>query len=379
MAIAPYVIGDWVGDFALLSVAGKQVKLSDTVGVPVVLLLCGDDPTQAAAAGAACASLAREYPTLAALNATVLAFGPGMAATAGSDRLGGPDELSPQGGGNAVWPRGVDLPFSMLIDADGEVAARYGAQRWRAVLLSPNGRVAKYYDAVDPDLLGEIVLADVAAMVNLEPARQILQQAPILLIPDVIPPEFCRKLIEVWEKQGNQDSGFMVNEEDKTVGKYDYSAKIRRDHFIPRGNELDKEARGWMGRHVAGEVFKAFNYEVTRLEDMKIACYDAARGGYFRPHRDNTTGATAHRRYAASVLLNDDYEGGYLRLPEYGPHVYRPKAGGAAIFGCSLLHEATDVTAGRRFVLLTFLYGEKEAKMREEYARRTGGGYRASV
>jgi peroxiredoxin len=264
MAIAPYVIGDWVGDFALLSVAGKQVKLSDTVGVPVVLLLCGDDPTQAAAAGAACASLAREYPTLAALNATVLAFGPGMAATAGSDRLGGPDELSPQGGGNAVWPRGVDLPFSMLIDADGEVAARYGAQRWRAVLLSPNGRVAKYYDAVDPDLLGEIVLADVAAMVNLEPARQILQQAPILLIPDVIPPEFCRKLIEVWEKQGNQDSGFMVNEGDKTVGKYDYSAKIRRDHFIPRGNELDKEARGWMGRHVAGEVFKAFNYEVTR-------------------------------------------------------------------------------------------------------------------
>ncbi|HUB25447.1 MAG TPA: 2OG-Fe(II) oxygenase, partial [Tepidisphaeraceae bacterium] len=75
--------------------------------------------------------------------------------------------------------------------------------------------------------------------------------------------------------------------------------------------------------------------------------------------------------------LNDDYEGGYLRFPEYGPNLYRPTGGGACVFGCSLLHEATDVTAGRRFVLLTFLYGEKEAKLREEYAKRTGGGYRA--
>jgi predicted 2-oxoglutarate/Fe(II)-dependent dioxygenase YbiX len=170
----------------------------------------------------------------------------------------------------------------------------------------------------------------------------------------------------------------MVSDGQKTVGKFDYNSKIRRDHFIPRGSELDKEARTWIARHVVPEVFKAFNYEVTRLEDMKIACYDAARGGYFRPHRDNTTGATAHRRFAVSVLLNDEYEGGYLRFPEYAPHMYRPKAGGAAVFGCSLLHEATDVTAGRRFVLLTFLYGEKEAKAREEYARKTGGDYRAT-
>jgi predicted 2-oxoglutarate/Fe(II)-dependent dioxygenase YbiX len=78
-----------------------------------------------------------------------------------------------------------------------------------------------------------------------------------------------------------------------------------------------------------------------------------------------------------SLLLNDDYEGGYLRFPEYGLHRYRTKAGGACIFSCSLLHEATDVTAGLRFVLLSFFYGEAEAKMREEYNKRTGRAYRA--
>ena len=276
------------------------------------------------------------------------------------------------------WPGQESLPFPVLSDVTGEVSARYGAARLRAALLNLNARVHRYYDVTEPAALAAHVLADVREMVNVEPPRQILQQAPILLIPDVIPAEFCRKLIDVWEKEGNQDSGFMVNAEDgKTVGKYDYSNKIRRDHFIPRGNDLDRECRQWIGRHVAGEVFKAFNYEVTRLEDMKIACYDASRGGYFRPHRDNTTGATAHRRFAASILLNDEYDGGYLRFPEYGPHFYRPKAGAAVIFGCSLLHEATDVTKGRRFVLLTFLYGEKEAKAREEYAKKTGGNYRA--
>jgi hypothetical protein len=36
------------------------------------------------------------------------------------------------------------------------------------------------------------------------------------------------------------------------------------------------------------------------------------------------------------------------------------------------------VSAGRRFVLLSFFYGDAEARAREEYARRTGDNYRAS-
>jgi predicted 2-oxoglutarate/Fe(II)-dependent dioxygenase YbiX len=277
----------------------------------------------------------------------------------------------------AGLPNDTDLPFPVLIDADGEVSSRYGASRLRVVLLHPNARVHRYYEPSDVAQIPNQVFDDVERIIKLESPRVVLQQAPILLIPSVLPPDFCRRLIEVWETQGNADSGFMVDSGDKTVGKFDYSAKIRRDHFITRKSEIDETARAWVARHIIGEIAKSFNYEVTRLEDMKIACYDAARGGYFRPHRDNTTGATAHRRFAVSMLLNDDYEGGYLRFPEYGPHLYRPPAGGAVVFGCSLLHEATDVTAGKRFVLLTFLYGEKEAKIREDYAKRTNTGYRA--
>ena len=39
-----------------------------------------------------------------------------------------------------------------------------------------------------------------------------------------------------------------------------------------------------------------------------------------------------------SVNLNDDYEGGAVRFPEFGGGLYRPPAGGALVFSCSLLH-----------------------------------------
>lgn len=69
-------------------------------------------------------------------------------------------------------------------------------------------------------------------------------------------------------------------------------------------------------------------------------------------------------------LNAESYSGGYLTFPEYGPQLYRPRTGEAVVFSCSMLHEATDVTEGRRFVLLSFFYGEKQAQLREAYTRR---------
>jgi predicted 2-oxoglutarate/Fe(II)-dependent dioxygenase YbiX len=95
-------------------------------------------------------------------------------------------------------------------------------------------------------------------------------------------------------------------------------------------------------------------------------CYDAEDGGYFRPHRDNTTAGTAHRRFAVSINLNaEDFEGGDLRLPAFGPRTYRPPTGGAVVFSCSLLHEATPVTAGTRYAFLPFLHDEAGETVRE--------------
>ncbi|MGO4843493.1 2OG-Fe(II) oxygenase, partial [Rhizobiaceae sp. 2RAB30] len=79
-------------------------------------------------------------------------------------------------------------------------------------------------------------------------------------------------------------------------------------------------------------------------------------GGHFRAHRDNTTKGTAHRRFAVSINLNSDFDGGEVSFPEYGPRSFKPPVGGAVIFSCSLLHAVSPVTRGKRYAFLPFLY-----------------------
>jgi predicted 2-oxoglutarate/Fe(II)-dependent dioxygenase YbiX len=133
--------------------------------------------------------------------------------------------------------------------------------------------------------------------------------------------------------------------------------KQRRDHVV-RDPDLLRDLTTTVGRRIMPEIRKAFAFRATRFEGFKIACYDATTGGFFRPHRDNLTPSTAHRVFALTLNLNDDYSGGQLRFPEYGNQRYRPEAGTALLFSCAHLHEVLEVTAGQRFVLLSFLYAE---------------------
>ena len=50
-------------------------------------------------------------------------------------------------------------------------------------------------------------------------------------------------------------------------------------------------------------------------------------------------------------------QSGALRFPEYGAQRYRAETGSALVFSSSLLHEVLEVTSGRRYVLLSHLYG----------------------
>ena len=86
-------------------------------------------------------------------------------------------------------------------------------------------------------------------------------------------------------------------------------------------------------RRVTPEIRKVHQFEVTRMERYLVACYAAEDGGHFRPHRDNTTTGTAHRRFAVSVNLNDDFDGGEVSFPEYG--IARLQGAGRAARWCS--------------------------------------------
>lgn len=179
--------------------------------------------------------------------------------------------------------------------------------------------------------------------------------APVLIVPDVFNVALCRRLIAHFEASETHPSGVLDLSGPEPEWRPDPAVKQRRDMRL-EDSALIREFEQAMAARVLPEIRKCFQYAVTHHEPFKLVRYDTG-SGYFRPHRDNETRDTDYRRFAMTLNLNTgDYEGGALQFPEFGEALYRPPRGGAIVFSCSLLHEATDVTHGSRYVALGFFY-----------------------
>ena len=253
-----------------------------------------------------------------------------------------------------------------FLDYDMAISRLYGA----AVAQEDVTRYVPFWLLLDSNLRlvssaplqqGEQIFAHLLALISTQPEQT---HAPVMMVPRVFEPSLCRQLINLYEQNGGRESGSMHQVAGRTVGKIDHSFKRRSDYTI-EDEALRASIAGRIRRSLVPEIERAFQFKATRIERWIVACYDGETGGFFRPHRDNTTTGTAHRNFACTINLNaEDYEGGELRFPEYGPRSYRAPTGGAVVFSCSLLHEALPVTRGKRYAFLPFLYDEEGAKIR---------------
>jgi predicted 2-oxoglutarate/Fe(II)-dependent dioxygenase YbiX/peroxiredoxin len=277
-------------------------------------------------------------------------------------------------------------------DFDGTIARAYGAIPQDA---TPGAQLElrRFWAVLDPLLRvrrivpfepegGEI--AGLIAYLKQLPApdrfADVDVPAPVLILPDVFEPEFCRQLIALYEDKGGKASGFMREVEGRTVEIKDARHKVRRDVLI-EDQALMHQIQVRIHRRIVPEIRKVHQFQVTRMERYLIACYAAEEMGHFRAHRDNTTRGTAHRRFAVSINLNHDFEGGEIGFPEYGPKGFRLPTGTACVFSCSLLHQVSAVTEGKRYAFLPFLYDDAAARIREannEFLGEGVGAYKAT-
>jgi predicted 2-oxoglutarate/Fe(II)-dependent dioxygenase YbiX/peroxiredoxin len=264
-------------------------------------------------------------------------------------------------------------------DFDGAVSRLYGAltadqspgedaagYRGFTLVLDPMLRVLAQVSHQDP-VFHHRALRDVLERIA---AQRIMMptHAPVLILPRVFQPEFCRELIALYTAHGGKDSGFMRQMGEKTVSVVNHGFKRREDFSFdmqPELQPLRERVQAMLVRRLIPQIQKMFQFDVSHIERHVVSCYSSETGGFFRPHRDNTTTATAHRRFACTINLNaEEFEGGELRFPEFGPATYRAPTGGAVVFSCSLLHEATPVTSGTRYAFLPFFYNSEDAKIR---------------
>ena len=254
----------------------------------------------------------------------------------------------------AVASRPTDRISDVFVDADHVFLKDYVSDEACVCVLDANLRVVW---AGPTESLDQIRSAVRELSGSGEP-RTIERQAPVLLVDRVLEADRCGFLMHLWESEGAVETGVEVSTghgRDEVIAK---GNKSRRDLTI-QDDKLTQLLTQSIGRRLLSEIERAFVYRPTRFEGFKVACYDAASSGFFSAHRDNLSPSTAHRRLVVSLNLNDAYEGGQLRFPEFGQDLYRPPAGGALVFSSSLLHEVLPVTSGKRFTLLTFLYDER--------------------
>jgi len=280
---------------------------------------------------------------------------------------------------NAAFLTETPLPFLLLSDYERNLSRGLGVEHdqsvdtadgFAIVVCDVNRRVMKISTDV-ADLDPAPAVLDYLQNLPERPARALSHFAPVLYVPGVFEPEFCRALVAMFEAGTPQRSG--VYQQQGELGQSGHhvnlSEKARTDVLVTDVALLQGINRR-LGKRIQPEVEKAFSRRITGAEQYKIVRYDAAEGGHFTAHRDNVLERHLHRRFAITLNLNaEEYDGGALAFPEYGADLYKPETGDAVVFSCSLLHEAQPVTRGHRYVFLAFFFDEESRKLNDRFRK----------
>lgn len=268
---------------------------------------------------------------------------------------------------NRELRRRSSFPWPIVGDSTGAAFAAYGLHKLhgeaiRIVLVTPGGQIRVWFDtpvAIDDTLGGIMELLRDSRVA--EAARWSPPHAPVLLVPNVLSDDECARLVRSFEA----DVPFTVRPprpaeiaSSYKIPVYEHDRQDRVDLIIRDSSLLALlDERIW-GR-VTPMIRKAFAFDVTRHEELHVARYAGARGGIRMGHRDNTSPATAYRRFALTINLNAGYEGGEIFFREYSPRGYQPEPGTALVFSSSLLHEVEEVRAGVRYALISHFFNEQ--------------------
>ena len=266
------------------------------------------------------------------------------------------------------FERGLaNAPFGLRYfwDFDQKISRLYGLVgdnnlQPAVFLIDRSFRVA----AAEPIENTDAVLDRLERELAAEPALPDGPFAPVLTLPRIFEPEFCTALIDYFAAREPTESGFAADVGGRTVDLINPHLKRRQDVTV-EDEEMLAAIKSRLEKRLLPMVKRAFGWQATEIERYLITRYGEHDQGFFSPHRDDVTAGTAHRKFAVTLNLNaGDYDGGALRFPEFGRRTYRPPTGGATVFSCALLHEATPVTRGVRYAFVPFLYDEAGAKLR---------------
>ncbi len=222
------------------------------------------------------------------------------------------------------------------------------------ILTTPNLKIHKIFDKFE-----HITAQEIEKIPSLSP--------PILIVPNVITPEFRDIILEYYKKSNK--NVILKGTKNRTHAFTDIS--------------LTKQLDDKLSKSLFPELKKIYNLDITYRENYKICSYSDKDRGKFHAHRDSVY-PYGHRRFAMSLILNDNYEGGGIVFPEYNNTAYKPEPCSAVIFPTPLYHKVLEVTGGIRYVIISFLLGDDEAEYKRKFSESQNksnniNGYKTTV
>lgn len=121
---------------------------------------------------------------------------------------------------------------------------------------------------------------------------------------------------------------------------------------IPKGKIWD------IFRRLSQKANQEFQYDIEGIQDVQYLEYNV--GDYYDIHSDIDNGLGGNRKISMSWTLNEDYEGGNLRIYYDGETInISNKSNEVVAFTSFMNHSVSIINKGKRKVLVCWIKGKR--------------------
>ena len=189
------------------------------------------------------------------------------------------------------------------------------------------------------------------------PAQRSIFSTAHIVAPKVFTPEEAVDIIAIGQSDERKEASIGHGKSDKTIRSSEINFIGQTEKSVWIFNKLDR-AIEWANEHY-------FGFDLNGYERVQFTEYKAEDAGHYNWHMDiqlHNTDQGGVRKLSASVILNNEYEGGAFQVNvgnQDKPGDVAAKVGDVIVFPSFVPHRVTPVTQGVRYSLVAWVLGPK--------------------
>lgn len=117
---------------------------------------------------------------------------------------------------------------------------------------------------------------------------------------------------------------------------------------------VDNDIKGFLHENIIPHASQTWRFNTFNFTNIKIREYPT--GSFYEPHVDFHNPLPSKIYLSFSIILNDAFEGGELKI---GNNIFNVRKGDGILFQATDLHEVLPITKGFRMALIGHFIADK--------------------